>query len=231
MMWLSRSSSVVLALTLGASACRMAPPLPSPAAVYQRVSASSVVVDTDRGSGSGTVILSRPRTLLVLTAAHVVAGSRRIRILRHVEHEDETWAVDLPASVVHRDEARDLALLRASDGLPVPALPVAHAEPELYEPLFVLAAPMGLPGTAAPAVLSSKDLPEPELWQITGLVFFGSSGGTVTNAAGELVAVPVRVAEWSGFPVSQIGYCVGLPDIRAFLADAAASPLLEASDE
>lgn len=202
---------VLLGIALGLASCATAP-----SDIYRRVVASAVVLRTRTGSGSGTVIWSAPDGALVLTAYHVVAASARD--VRVVAAGDE--GLEAAARVVAAAPAQDLAIVSTVSALGVPALPIAATAPEVYDALFVVAAPLGLPGTAAPAVLSSKALRggAGALWQITSFVLFGSSGGTVVNTRGELVAVPVGVATWGQVPVPQVGLCVGLETIRAFLA-------------
>ena len=216
-----------LATALLASSCRVTRPC-SPVDVYQRVSASAVIVTTRTGSGSGTVILRGSEGSLVLTARHVVeAEGRVVEIL--VPYADGDHGVSKSrARVLLVDRDRDLALLRSDAPLAAPALPVARSEPELYETVYMVAAPMGLAGTAAPGVVSAKLGPDgAALWEITGLTFFGSSGGTVANARGELVAVPIVVSTWNGLPIPQIGFAVPLGSIRTFLDRAVADGVVD----
>jgi serine protease Do len=191
----------------------------TPADIYTRTAASTVLVTTSTGSGSGTVILNRSHRAYVLTAFHVVDGARKIHLRVPTEDHGVIGRLEVAAEVLEVDRAQDLALLGSRAPLAVPALPVAHDEPALYDDVFIVASPLGLYGTATPGVLSAKMLLEHEgpLWELTGLIFFGSSGGTVVNARAELVAVPVIVATWNNLPVSQIGFAVPLGSIRTFL--------------
>ncbi len=187
--------------------------------LYRRIARSAVIVEAEHSTGSGTVIASEPGVLLVLTAHHVVAaGPKALRIVL----ADPSLSPDAnaPAVIVAVDADHDLALLLAETSISRPPLPIARHEPALYEPLYSVAAPLGLGGTASPALLSSKAIRhgESDLWEITGFTFFGSSGGTLANAQGELVAVPIRVASMGTFPVPDVGFCVPLPAIRQFLA-------------
>lgn len=213
-------------LALCCVTCRASLPALSAQEVYQRAAASAVLVATPTGGGSGTVILAHPRATLVLTAHHVIADApRRVRVLVLRAGDDGVERKAVRARVVAADKAHDLALLATGPGLGVPALPLATEEPALYEALYTIAAPLGLEGTVAPGVLTAKHRSSASiagaLWQLTGLVFFGSSGGTVTNDRAELVGVPVVVSTWSGIPIPQIGLCVPLETIRAFLDSAA----------
>ncbi len=213
----------LLALAAQASACATAVPA-SPTDIYQRVSASAVIVTTRTGSGSGTVILRGPRSSLVLTAQHVVEAQGRIVEVLVPYAAPELGKPTSRARVLYVDRDRDLALLESDAPLAAPALPVAAREPDLYEAVYMVAAPMGLAGTASPGVVSAKlEHDGAALWQVTGLTFFGSSGGTVANARGELVAVPVIVSTWNSIPIPQLGFAVPLPAIHTFLDRALAS--------
>jgi S1-C subfamily serine protease len=205
------------AIAISTSSCVVAPPM-SPASVYQRVSASAVIVTTRTGSGSGTVILRGREASLVLTAQHVVEAEGRVVEVLVPYATGERGVSTSRARVLLVDRDRDLALLLSDAPLAAPALPVAAREPDLYEAVYMVAAPMGLAGTAAPGVVSAKlERDGAALWEITGLTFFGSSGGTVANTRGELVAVPVVVSTWNGLPIPQIGFAVPLASIHAFL--------------
>ncbi len=207
----------LIAIVLLLSCNSIAPPA-FPVDVYQRVSASAVIVTTRTGSGSGTVIMRRPGHSLILTAQHVVETEGRLVEVLVPYVTPELGAGKSHARVLLVDRDHDLALLRSEAALGAPALPVAAHEPDLYETVFMVAAPMGLAGTAAPGVLSAKlERDGSTLWQLTGLTFFGSSGGTVANARSELVGIPIVIATWNGFPISQIGFAVPLGSIRTFL--------------
>ena len=214
----------LLMLCLLLAACATAPA--SPADVFRRVAASAVVITTSTGSGSGTVILHERDRSLVLTAQHVVAGAGRVVHIQVSGGAEGSMTVRSRVLLADRD--LDLALLESAARLPALALPVATDEPALYELVYSVAAPMGLVGTAWPALLSAKiERAGAQIWEITGFTFFGSSGGTVANARGELVGVPVVIATWNGLPIPQVGFAVPLPSIRTFLDRAVALGVLE----
>ena len=222
---MSHCRRLLLLLLLAAlPACRAGAPPLSPTEVYQRTSVSTVIVSTPAGSGSGTVILERPSGTLVLTAFHVVEGARRVAVVVPAFEDDTPGRLEVAARVLDVDPKADLALLETRLPLPLPALPVARDEPDLYEEMYIVASPLGLFGTAAPAVLSSKTqrLQAAERWQFTGFILFGSSGGTLVNRRAELVGIPVVVATWQNLPVPQLGFAVPLGSIRAFLDRAVA---------
>lgn len=207
-------------LLLVLAAC-VPPGRAAPADVLRRVSASAVLVTTATGSGSGTVILQDEARSLVLTAQHVVGpGRSSVRVV--ATSAEAPAALSVRSRVLLADPELDLALLETDAKLAVPALPLASEEPGLYDAVYMVGSPMGLTGTAWPGLLSAKlARAGVSLWEITGFTFFGSSGGTLANARGELVGVPIVVATWNGFPVPQIGFAVPLASVRSFLDRAA----------
>lgn len=221
-------TALALAASLAGS-CRLAASPNSPTDLYQRVSASAVTITTHTGSGSGTVILSGRAGSLILTAQHVVeAEGRLVEIGVPYLRSGHEGATKSRARVLLVDRDRDLALVRSDEPLAAPALPVAAAEPDLYEEIYMVAAPLGLAGTATPGLVTAKlEREGTALWEVTGLTLFGSSGGTVANARGELVAVPVLVSSWNGLPISQIGFAVPLASIHTFLDRAVAAGALD----
>jgi hypothetical protein len=90
------------------------------AQIYARVAPAVFVVRTRTGHGTGFLI---DREGLVLTNHHVVAdgfeytksGRPLVRLARGLPDENgvmQLVATDIPATIVHQDERRDLALLR-----------------------------------------------------------------------------------------------------------------------
>jgi hypothetical protein len=101
-------------------------------------------------------------------------------------------------------------------------VPVADVEPRLYETLYVVTSPLGIPQTGSEGVLYSKNrilsMGSTKRWAFTGFILPGSSGGTITNVQGELVCVAEAIVANTVLPlVPELAYCVGLKDITTFL--------------
>ncbi len=184
------------------------------AATMRRVSGSAVIVETDTGIGSGTVIGKKGKAWVVLTCAHVVSEAPVAKVL--------TPNGEFPAMVDKIDGGLDLAILVTFGNLGLDVLPIATVEPAIYDRMYVVTSPLGIPKTGSEAILYSKarNLHETSTprWAFTGFILPGSSGGTITNAAGELVCVAEAIVARSVLPlIPELGYCVGLEDIRWFV--------------
>jgi len=146
------------------------------------------------GAGSGVVVSADG---LVLTNAHVVAGSTEVTI-------GTTDGREVAAQVVSVDEASDLALLRAATGGFHPIAIDIDALPASGTPLFVLGnradrgpqlgwAKMGAHERVR---VGARPL---EFWaEVLAPVGPGDSGGALVDTAGHLVGVPSLLITYSG---------------------------------
>ncbi|HEV8701484.1 MAG TPA: S1C family serine protease [Candidatus Polarisedimenticolia bacterium] len=138
------------------------------------------------GAGSGVIVSADG---LILTNAHVVAGSTQVTIAALDGRE-------VGARVVSIDEASDLALLRAEGG---PYKPIAFAPDRLPgpgAPLFVLGnrgdrgIEVGWARMGAHARLRAGTRPL-EFWaEVLAPIGPGNSGGALVDEAGHLVGMP-----------------------------------------
>ncbi|MBA3841521.1 MAG: MarP family serine protease [Actinobacteria bacterium] len=151
--------------------------------------------------GSGWVA----RAHIVVTAAHVVAGARGIRVNGHAAS----------ARVVDRRE--DVAILRVAT-LKAPALPITDAR--AGDSVAILGYPENGPFNARPGrvgntadVLSHGVLRE--VTALSGLVRHGNSGGPAVNESGEVEATvfAARIG-------ARAGYGIPAAPVRAALARA-----------
>lgn len=194
----------------GASALPTSPALPalSPgsyaevaAAVLPSVVSIEVVSRGRRGSGSG-VILSESGE--ILTNDHVIAAaagaSGSIRVVFH----DETSAA---ATVVGRDAASDLALIRTARRDLTPAQLGSTSTLRVGDPVLALGSPLGLPGTVTAGIVSALARPvnttdDPDATVSTVLnaiqtdaaVNPGNSGGPLVDAQGRVVGINSAIA-------------------------------------
>ncbi|HJU39337.1 MAG TPA: trypsin-like peptidase domain-containing protein [Tahibacter sp.] len=148
----------------------------------ERLIAGSVTVQTARGHGSGVVI---DPAGFALTNAHVVGTETEV----HVLIDGKT----LPARVVRRDTAADVALLSfRADALR--SVTLARNEPRPGDPLYVIGTPLSLKlsHTVTQGILSAvREERGKRLFQTDASINPGNSGGPVFDAAGELVALSV----------------------------------------
>ena len=164
------------------------------------------------GTGQGTGIVITPDGE-VLTSAHVVEGSRTVRVRLPGEAEARD------ADVVGADTGSDLALLRIRgvSGLRVAELG-RSADVAVGQDVVAIGHALGLNGepTVTRGIVSGTDR---ALASLTGLLQTdaainpGNSGGPLANAAGQVIGVNTAVAGRS----SGIGFAIPVDRARTVL--------------
>lgn len=182
---------------------------------------STVIVENSQHSGSGTIIYSEEGYILILTCYHVIRNTIDTIEINSIESP----YIETTEVIVEKiDKDNDLALLSAKLTHAPRAIKIAKKDSELYEKLYLMGAPLRNYGTVTQGFLISKNrevnIEKPKVfWVVTGGLFWaGISGGTALNGNGELECVPAAVEGTKDQIVSQIGYCIGLPTIKKFLA-------------
>jgi serine protease Do len=157
-------------------------------------------------SGSGIIIGSDG---WIVTNAHVVQGSRQIRVRLH--QEDDLSALQsggsrhalLEAKLVLADRDTDLAFLKV-DATSLPTLELSDSS-DLRQGQLVLAfgSPLGLDNSVSMGVVSSVamqlDPESPTIYvQTDAAINPGSSGGPLVDTAGHVVGVNTLILSQSG---------------------------------
>jgi serine protease Do len=157
-------------------------------------------------SGSGIVLASDG---WIVTNAHVVEGSRRIRV--RLDQESETSASQngrsrhtlLEAKLILADRDTDLAILKV-DATGLPTLDLSDSS-ELRQGQVVLAfgSPLGLDNSVSMGVVSSVarqlDPDSPAIYvQTDAAINPGNSGGPLVNTSGQVVGVNTLILTQSG---------------------------------
>jgi S1-C subfamily serine protease len=147
---------------------------------------SASVAEAPKFSGSGAIVSADGH---VLTAAHVVAGAKSIKVL--------TARGTTTANVLRVDEANDLAVLKLAGGSYV-ALPVAASRAvRLGQTVATIGFPnfeiQGFSPKVTRGEISSLNGfgDDPRAWQISVPVQTGNSGGPLLDESGNLVGVVV----------------------------------------
>ena len=183
-----------------------------------QIFSTSYSLDTDRehnntnlfsrrsSSGSGIIIASDG---WIVTNAHVVQGSRQIRVRLH--QEDDLPALQngrsrhalLEAKLVLADRDTDLAFLKV-DVTGLPTLELSDSS-DLRQGQLVLAfgSPLGLDNSVSMGVVSSVamqlDPESPTIYvQTDAAINPGSSGGPLVDTAGHVVGVNTLILSQSG---------------------------------
>ena len=176
------------------------------ATVAQKVLPSVVTILTRsshgaQGNGSGEIIRTGG---YILTNDHVISSAADGGGVT-VVYSDGT---STPATIVGRDPATDLAVIKASDdadGRPLIAIGESGTV-RVGQPVVALGAPLGLSSTVTAGIVSALDryVPVPagngvtahliDAIQTDAAINPGNSGGALVNCAGDLVGVNSAIA-------------------------------------
>lgn len=162
---------------------------------------SSVLVAADTAGGAGVVV--GPAT--VLTAAHVVDSTARVRVLSEGE--------SLTGAVVARDPRLDLALVQVP-GLSAPPVPLRSDEPEVGERALAIGAPSGEYLQVTSGIVSAiVDHDGVTRIQTDAAVNPGNSGGPLVDERGELLGIVVTKSRTE----EGVGWATAASEARPFL--------------
>ena len=181
-------AALLAALVMGGAGC--VTPIPSAAAVYERVQPAALeILVNGRMAGSGSIVDAGGS---VLIAAHMLPAGNEA----HLEAHSSTLGRQ-PLRLIALDLAHDLALLQ----LPLqaeayPHLTIAQRSPGPGEPVYLYGAPVFrhdvmISGKIARAQPTYEfyDGAFREILHISGISPIGTSGGPWVNARGELIGV------------------------------------------
>ncbi len=155
------------------------------------------------GQGSGFVI--DPAGYIV-TNAHVVGENAEVQVVMADGRE-------LPATVIGRDTATDVALIKVEAGAPLPAIAFGNSDStRVGEWVMAMGNPFGLGGTVTAGIVSARGRqigqgPYDDFIQTDASINPGNSGGPLFNAAGEVVGMNTAIFSPSGGNIG-IGFAV-----------------------
>jgi S1-C subfamily serine protease len=191
-------------------------------ATSARVASSTVLVESNACSkvreGSGAVIGEG----LIVTNAHVVAGSSKTRVFRYPDGDA------LSATIVAFDANRDVAILRVPD-IGRPALPLAQAAPKPGDIGAAFGHPGGGPLAVQPYQVGSvvnaigRDIYDDartkrEVLFLAAKLAPGDSGGALVDPKGVVEGVAFAIAP----DQSNVAYALTVGEVRPVLANAGA---------
>lgn len=182
----------------------------APTGAAPRFAPDSPLADAHKGvsgerSSTGSGFVVDPSGIIV-TNNHVVDGAVRFELV----FTDGTTAA---ASLVGRDQATDLAVLRVRAGKPLPAVPWANSDlAKIGDWTIAIGNPFGLGGSVSIGVLSgrNRDLNAgryDEFLQTDAAINQGNSGGPLFDAAGRVLGVNTAIVSPSGGSVG-VGFAV-----------------------
>jgi putative serine protease PepD len=188
------------------------------AAVTPTVVSIAVTTRTGGGTGSGSIYKTSSTESIIITNNHVIeeavtSGTIEVELLN---------GDVLPATIVGRDIAYDLAVLRVKTGnLPVIKLGDS-AKIGVGDPVIAIGSPLGLASTVTSGIISAFN--RPVITGSTGSESYvnaiqtdaainpGNSGGALVDAAGRLIGVNSAIATLSsGGTSGSIGLGFSIP--------------------
>lgn len=174
------------------------------AAVAQALLPSVVQIQTGSGLGSGVIYDSEG---LILTAAHVVAGSQNVSV----------WLSDgtrLEGQVLGGDVSTDIAVVDV-DATDLPVAPLAlDTDLEVGQLAVAIGSPFGLDSTVTSGVVSALNQTVAtrtgdfhSYIQTDAAINPGNSGGALANREGEVIGINVSILSGGGGNVG-VGFAV-----------------------
>jgi serine protease Do len=158
--------------------------------------------------GSGFIIDGKG---IIVTNNHVIANATSIQV---VLQDDRTFE----ATVVGRDPASDLAVLKIEAGESLPAVGWGNSEEaQVGDWVIAVGNPFGLGGTVTAGVLSAhaRDIqagPYDQFLQTDASINRGNSGGPLFNADGKVIGVNTVILSPTG---GNIGIGFAVPSVMA----------------
>jgi serine protease Do len=188
------------------------PELPIEQVVSQSSPAVLVLRRSDGGSGTGFLITD---TGVIATNAHVARG---MNTMTAIASNQEEFSVN----VVHVDENRDLALLKA-DGKNLPHLRLAASARSGQTVVAIGTPSKGLQNSVTKGIVSAvgqrADLGTGTWIQTDASINPGNSGGPLLNSWGEVVGINTQkeFMGGDGRPLQGIGFALSSGDLLAVL--------------
>ena len=188
------------------------------AAVTPSVVSIAVTTRTGGGTGSGSIYKTSFAESFIITNNHVIADAVTSGTI-----EVEMLNGDvLPATIVGRDIAYDIAVLKVKTGN-LPVIKVGDsAKISVGDPVIAIGSPLGLASTVTSGIISA--LNRPVITGSTGSESYvnaiqtdaainpGNSGGALVDAAGKLIGVNSAIATLSsGGTSGSIGLGFSIP--------------------
>jgi putative serine protease PepD len=188
------------------------------AAVTPSVVSISVTTRTGGGTGSGSIYRTSATESFIITNNHVIeeavtSGTIEVELLN---------GDVLPATIVGRDIAYDIAVLRVKTGNLSVIKVGDSAKVSVGDPVIAIGSPLGLASTVTSGIISA--LNRPVITGSEGLESYvnaiqtdasinpGNSGGALVDAAGKLIGVNSAIATLSsGSASGSIGLGFSIP--------------------
>jgi S1-C subfamily serine protease len=206
--------------------------------LYKKVAPSVVLVVTNEGLGSGSLI---DGSGMILTNYHVVEGYREVGVIfkPKVEGQPVTPEQVIVANVVKIDEKTDLALLQLSEAgkLPKPIQLGNATDVDVGSDVNAIGHPTGEAWTFTKGIVSQiraaykwhaedKLEHQADVIQTQTPINPGNSGGPLISETGALVGVNAFKGEGEG-----LNFAISVAEVKRFLAAPATTPKVAAQQQ
>jgi putative serine protease PepD len=170
------------------------------AEVSPKVVSIAVSAPTGSGTGSGAIIRSSATESFIVTNNHVISSAASSGTIRVELNDGERYS----ATIVGRDVAYDLAVLRIAKGN-LPKLEFGNSSTLVIgEPVIAFGSPLGLSGTVTSGIVSAVNRPVTtgslgsesyiDAIQTDAAINPGNSGGPLVDSEGLMVGVNSAIA-------------------------------------
>lgn len=197
------------------------------------VSTKSVAYDifyrkqVSEGMGSGAIISEDG---LVLTNYHVIAGAQQVKVILN----DGKGGKEVNAKVMNYDEARDVAIVKITDDIKMPAVAALGDSDSLLpgQQVIAIGNPLGkeLLGTVTSGIISAvnRDIADEtgkkqKFIQTDTAINRGNSGGPLINAKGEVIGV--NTLKQAGEGVEGLGFAIPINEIKTKIGALSKAPV------
>jgi putative serine protease PepD len=182
--------------------------------IVRTVSPAVVQIRTSVALGSGVVFDARGD---VVTNAHVVGNATRFVVTLA---SGDTH----PATLVGRDAAMDLAVIRITGARPRPATFANSAQVEVGDLTLAIGNPLGLRSSVTEGIVSAvgRSVPETDtvtlssVIQTSAAINPGNSGGALVDLSGQVIGIPTLAAvdPEMGAEAPGIGFAIDSNTVR-----------------
>jgi putative serine protease PepD len=187
------------------------------AEVAPKVVSISVTATSGSGTGSGAIIQSNSSQSFIVTNNHVIASAATSGTITVETNDGERY----PATIVGRDTAYDLAVLRIQKGN-LPVLEYGNSRTLVIgEPVIAFGSPLGLSGTVTSGIVSAVNRPVTtgslgsesyiDAIQTDAAINPGNSGGPLVDSRGLMVGVNSAIATLGTSTSGSIGLGFSIP--------------------
>lgn len=198
-------------------------------------------------NASGVIIYSDETHSLIMTSYHVIwdiVSEKGSKIYVTFKEIGGLIDVSYEAQDIILSNEIDIAVITIHPGFKLHYAKLANFDPELGEDIFLISNPNYNYRTVTKGIISSKSRKsrtnsKVAMWQISGGIFYGSSGGGAFNTNGELIGIArsidfiktdfcsskvlgkgkfkVELYECYNNPIPYLGFIVPLPELKVFL--------------